>query len=135
MPPHKYHKPFWTRVGEKLMSLAPWNKEDDKAASYSARRGSILATAIKERWLLEIRYDGEIGYIYIEPHAYGKLADGSKAIFGYRVRYRLEQNQPEGWVVLSATHVISICLTGTRFDGNRTWPENACPLVEVIAEA
>lgn len=115
--------------------MAPWNKDKEKQASYGPRRRSILSTAIQERWLLEIRYDGEFGYIYIEPHAYGRLADGSKAIYGYRVRYRLEQVQPEGWVVLAASHVISICLTGTRFDGNRPKPAEASPLVEIIAEA
>lgn len=120
-----------------LHKLAGTFASAGKMFRYGASSGNgkdIFAMAIEKRMVLEIRYEGHVGYFLVEPHVYGRREDGARFLLAYRLKQGLEDGQTEGWVTLALADIVSAYPSGNTFDGPRQRPGQAGSFESTIAE-
>lgn len=99
----------------------------DRADAYGGRGKDVFSIAIQKCRVLEIRYEGCIGYLRIEPHVYGRREDDSRFLLGYRLNPTPEHGQTEGWITLDIAKIVSACPSRDTFDRTRQAPEQPQP--------
>lgn len=85
--------------------------------AYGGRGKDVYSVAVQKRKVLEIRYEGHVGYLRIEPYVYGRTECGPRFLLAYRL-----DPVAEGWITLAVSDIVSACLTGDTFDGHRVRP-------------
>ncbi len=95
--------------------------------AYGGRGKDVFSIAIHKRRVLEIRYEGQVGYLRIEPYAYGRTEYGPRFLLAFRI-----DPAAEGWITLAVADIVSACLTSDTFDGQR--PRPAAQFESTIAE-
>ena len=119
---HKLVGSFVSTGMKRKSGMSPGNSKD------------MFSMAIEKCLVLEIRYEGHVGYFLVEPYVYGRMEDGARFLLGYRLGLGLEPGQTEGWITLALADIVSAYPSGGRFDGHRQRPDQEALFESTIAE-
>ena len=90
--------------------------------AYGGRGKDVFALAIQKHKVLEIRYEGRVGYLRVEPYLYGRKEGGARFLLAYQLDYGVGATNAEGWITLLVADIVSACPTGDTFTGQRPRP-------------
>jgi len=111
----------WTRslnLLERLASRLPFQVAP-KTRGRSARE--LILSAMRNRAMLRLRYEGHFGYLDVEPHGLGRDRVGILLLWCYEIANLQEGEACGGWHLLTVADIVTAYPSGENFSA-RPWP-------------
>lgn len=119
MPPAR--GTIWTRSRQllgRLVSHLPF-QSPPKTWGRSARE--LILSAMRNRAMLRLRYEGHFGYLDVEPHGLGRDREGRLLLWCYEIANPQEGEVSGGWHLLTVADIVTAYPSGENFVA-RPWP-------------
>ena len=111
----------WSSLGALFLALSsrlPFRRPP-RTQGRSARE--LILSAMRNRAMLRLRYEGHFGYLDIEPHGLGRNAAGKLLLWCYEIANLQEGETCGGWHLLSVSDIVTAYPSGENFSA-RPWP-------------
>ncbi|MDD5295960.1 MAG: hypothetical protein PHU46_03515 [Rhodocyclaceae bacterium] len=91
----------------------------------------LILSAMRNRAMLRLRYEGHFGYLDVEPHGLGRDASGKLVLWCYEIANVQEGETTGGWHLLAVADIVTAYPSGENFF-SREWP-GECHFQTLIA--
>ncbi len=101
-----------------LMEGLP-QRRGSRVAGRSARE--LILSAMKNRAMLRLRYEGHFGYLDVEPQGMGRNSNGLLLLWCYEIANIQECEPSGGWHLLVVADIVAAFPSGESYAA-RPWP-------------
>jgi hypothetical protein len=111
----------WARSLSLLVRLAPRLPFQGAPKTYGRSARELILSAMRNRAMLRLRYEGHFGYLDVEPHGLGRDRAGKLLLWCYEIVNLQEGEAAGGWHLLTVADIVTAYASGEYFTA-RPWP-------------
>jgi len=114
----------WARLLSFLGQLASRLPFRGPPKTHGRNAQELIRSAMRNRAMLRLRYEGHFGYLDVEPHGLGRDRAGKLLLWCYELANLQEGEAAGGWRLLTVADIVTAYPSGEFFTA-RDWPTDS----------
>lgn len=122
---------IWGKLSAPLSALMERLPQQRRSRVVGRSARELILSAMKNRAMLRLRYEGHFGYLDVEPQGLGRNGDGKLLLWCYEIANVQECEPSGGWHLLTVADIVAAFPSGESYSA-RPWPGDM-PFATLIA--